>query len=165
MTFTTQNLAGNRTLVRGEDINGGVGETVLNNTQYKELALRNEHAKAHSEFDAQVEAFYAPLTEAADAFNARGVAVMTDPDEDLFLEVVVEAVEATPGTPEVHVHLLKDTVILRLIDAGQDARLVWVGGDLEILATDAVPAFIPGTDTFGFDGADGNPVNTDEPTA
>lgn len=138
MSFTVQRLAGDRALISGNDINGYEGRTVISTYEYDRITEDTAHDQAHAEFDAAIEAFYAPLTEAAGRLEATHHAD-SDP---LFTHVVQEAVEAVAGRDEIRVHLNKDTVILRLIDAGETDRLIWVRDELEILEKVSAPSTI-----------------------
>ena len=159
MSFTTTDLVNNRVLVEGTDRRGRVGRTVLGSTQFRELSARDDHSLAHEAFDAEVRAFYAPLTAAAEKLEAAHQVQA----EDLFTEVVQEAVEATAGQQEIRVHLSSDTVILRLLEQGDDERLIWVNGYLEITApVTSTEVHEPETDVVPETGA-GN--GGSEPTA
>lgn len=127
--FTTTNLVGNRVLVNGTDVNGIVDKIVLDGTQFVELKGNSAHELAHNAFNEAVKEFYLPLTEAADALQAAHEGV-----DDIFTEVIAEAVEPTFGQARRTVTLTPDTVILRRIEAGDTDGLIWVGGKLEIAA-------------------------------
>ena len=71
MTFTTSRLTGERVLVRGTDVFGTTGSTVLDSSQWTEVNSRKEFSQATDEFDAAVQAFFAPLTEAAEKINKK----------------------------------------------------------------------------------------------
>ena len=145
MSFTTTDLVNNRVLVEGTDRLGHIGRTVLDSTQFLELSARDDHSLAHEAFDAEVRAFYAPLTAAAEKLEA----AQQVQAEDLFTEVVQEAVEATAGQQEIRVRLSRDTVILRLIEQGDDERLIWVNDQIEITApvtSTEAPVHEPETD-------------------
>jgi len=128
-TFTTTQLAGERFIVRGTDAFGVIGETVLDGSQYLGLKGDTAHDAAHEAFNKAIEEFYAPITKAAEALEAAHSA-----ENDIFVEVVQPAVAPTAGQDEIRIRLTPDTVILRLIDAGETDRLVWVGQNLEITA-------------------------------
>ena len=123
MTFQVQNMLGDQALVSGTDHLGNTGKTIVFTTQWDELKARKNFSSAQEDFDAQVEAFFAPLTEAAEklekAVNAKA------PDSASFI-VLTEAVEGTPSQPAQVVALTKDSIILRLIEEGNTDRLVWV---------------------------------------
>ena len=157
MSFTTTELVNNRVLVEGTDRLGILNRTVLDTTQFNELYQSDQHAAAHEAFDAAVDAFYAPLLEAVEAFDTAHAAAR---DEDLFEVVVQEAVEPTAGQPEIRRRLTQDTVILRLIEQGDDDRLIWIGDSLEITkpaVVDALPEISVPDDVTG--------VESSEPTA
>jgi hypothetical protein len=84
---------------------------------------------AGAEFDAAVEAFYAPLLQAAEAHNK----VLERPEDSLSFVVLDEGSEGEARRPQHVVRLSKDSMVLRLIEDGSTDRLVWVGDELEIL--------------------------------
>jgi len=127
--LTTTALTNHRVLVTGSDVFGVEGKTVLDSHQWDELNAHNDHAEAHEAFEAAVEAFFEPITKAAEILEQSHA----ETEDSLFTVQVSEAVEATAGRPAEVIHLHKDTAILRLIDQGDQARLIWVNDQLEIL--------------------------------
>lgn len=142
MTFTTLNLTGNRVLVKGQDHTGTEGEAVLDGSQWAEVKRQQAHAKAHDNFDSEVEAFFAPIVEAAELLESTLVVPAPDPASYV---VIDEGEEGTGGRPAVVRHLHQHSIVLRLIEEGQSDRLVWVGGNLEILETLPVQVQVGGT--------------------
>ena len=132
MTFSTVNLVGERVLVKGTDFLGTEGQVVLDSSQWIAVNREKQLKEATTEFDAAVEEFFAPLTQAADKAKAVGNKPEQDPIEFVVLE---EGETGTPGKAPHLVKLTKDSVILRLIEenAGTD-RLAWVNDTLEVLA-------------------------------
>lgn len=131
MTFTTTALVGNRVLVTGTDFLGTEGKAVLDSSQWAEVNATKQFNVASKEFDAAVEEFFKPLTDAAEKAQ-----VSTKQEEDPISFVVIdEAVEGTPGKPAHLVKLTHDSIVLRLLEEnlGTD-RLAWVGDSLEVLA-------------------------------
>lgn len=139
MTFTTRNLTGDRVSVKGTDIDGTYGETVLDATQWRELEQRAQLKEAHEDFDAAVEEFYAPLLRAAEAAQKS----FERPEDSISFVVLDEGEEATPGRRRQVVTLTRDSVILRILESGDNDRLIWVDGDLEVLEV------LPGTGNSG----------------
>jgi len=133
--FTTRTLTNDRVMVKGTDIDGGVGETVLDASQWNDLKARNDVKTATADFDAAVEAFYAPLLEAAEKANRS----LERPTDSLAHVVLDEGQEAVPGRAPQIVNLTKDSMVLRLLEDGNTDRLIWVDGELEILEV------LPGT--------------------
>ena len=131
MTFTTTPLVGNRVLVEGTDKNSIVGREVLDSSQWTELKARRGHDEAHVAFNDAVKEFYAPLTDAIDELNASHAKAN---DDDILKVVITEATEAVAAVREESVRLTRDSAVLRLLEAGQEDRLVWVGEHLEILS-------------------------------
>ena len=128
--FNVTRLAGARALVQGTD----EGEsTILNTQEFDELKGNTALEEAEADFGAKVKEFFAPVTEASEAFEQAKKAALTVNDP-AFRVVVQEAIEATAGQRE-RVHILgRDTAILRLIESGDTRRLLWVNGAIEIPA-------------------------------
>ena len=126
--FNVTRLAGARALVQGTD----EGEsTILFTTEYDELKGNTALKEAEADFDTKVKEFFAPVTEASEAFEQAKKAALTVNDP-AFRVVVQEAIEATAGQRE-RVHILgRDSAILRLIESGDTSRLLWVNGAIEI---------------------------------
>lgn len=128
--FNVTRLAGARALVQGTD----EGEsTILFTTEYDELKGNTALKEAEADFDTKVKEFFAPVTEASEAFEQAKKAALTVNDP-AFRVVVQEAIEATAGQRERAHFLGRDTAILRLIDSGDTSRLLWVNGAIEITA-------------------------------
>ena len=130
-TFSITNLSGHRALVKGTDNHGVSDEAVLDTTQWDEIQAHFEGDSAMEDFDREVEAFFAPITEAKERLEAAIKERESDPLAEL---VVHEPVEATRGSEGLSYTLTKDSQVLRLIDEGQADRLIWVKGSLEIAA-------------------------------
>lgn len=134
MTFTTLALTGDRVLVRGTDSTGTSGETVLHSEEWNQVKAQRSHAQAHDEFDSAVDAFFAPLLEAAEALEVQ----FTQPEVDPIGFVTIrEGEQHVHGEQPVVVQLHHDSIVLRLIEEGKDDRLVWVNERLEVLAPKA----------------------------
>jgi hypothetical protein len=132
MSFTVQTMLGNKAVVSGTDINGNSGSTTVSTTQWDELNNRTGFSKAEAEFNEAVEAFFAPLTEAAEKVVAAQAGKTQDPVEFVVINEATEGVAAKPATI---VALSNDSIILRLIEEGTTDRLVWVSPtELGILA-------------------------------
>lgn len=129
-TFSTTNLVDNRVLVRGNDDLGNSGSTVLDGEQWADLNSHAEYSQAEADFNAAVEAFFAPITEATEALQKS----LEKPTDSLGYVVLQEATEGQAPQEQVLVKLTRDSQILRLIESGEASRLIWVDGDLEILA-------------------------------
>ena len=136
-TFSTTQLVDNRVVVQGTDQFGSQGRTIVDGTQWAEVTGNNDYDQAVEAFESAVEQFFAPLMEATVKLEQS----LERPTDSLGYVVLQEKVEATAGQEQVLVHLTKDSQILRLIDQGDFARLMWVGEDLEILET------LPGSNT------------------
>lgn len=132
MSFTTAVLTGDRVLVRGTDSQGTENETVLDGSQWFEVTKTDTYSQAQADFDSAVEAFFAPLTDAAEEFGR----AMTRPTDSIGYVVLQEEVPATPGQREHLVRLSHDSQVLRLISEDNTDRLIWVGDSLEIIQLD-----------------------------
>ncbi len=128
MTFATTRLVGSRVMVKGTDVFGTEGQTVVDSTQWDEVNATTEYDQATEAFEAAVLEFFAPITEAAEELNSK----MKRPDDPASYVVLKEAVEGVAAEPAQLVRLTKDSVILRLIEQGDTDRLVWVGDELEV---------------------------------
>ena len=136
--FQTTDLTNDRVLVEGTDIRGTKGSQVIDASEWLDIKGRTNHSKAHEEYDAAVEAFFAPLTEAADKLTEDHERLV-DP---MTVVVLQEGVAATRGQDEV-IHLLsEDSMILRLLEAGMGDRLIWINEELEILPEGSAPAIV-----------------------
>jgi len=136
--FNTTGLSGDRVLVTGTDEQAQPRQVILDATEFNQYWTNDLTKKAAADFDAAVEAFFAPLMDAADKVEAA-----TKKMHDPAFYVVVQ--ESSPGSEEKHeiLHKLgKDTVVLRMLHEGNTARLLWVGDSIEVLALpDQAPAF------------------------
>lgn len=130
-TFTTSQLRGDRVLVQGTDKNNIVSETVLDSTQWNEIKSHADYHLAEAGFNDAVEAHFADITAAAEAFAAAVAPKKLDPIEYFEIKPAVEGVPAEQGVAH---KLNRDSVILRLIEDGNFDRLVWVNNELEVLA-------------------------------
>ena len=152
MSFTTIKLAANQVLVRGTDVTGKSGETILDGSEWDAVNGHTDQHQAVAEFEAAIEEFFAPIAEAAAALEAAQSKVNTDP---LYYIVVDEGQDATPGRPTEVIQLSRDSVILRLIEENADTdRLIWVKDRLVVTAApveSTKPSFFPD-----------EPVSTDE---
>lgn len=123
MTFHVQNMIGGQALVSGTDKLGNEGKTVVSTTQWDELNARSNFSKATEDFNAAVEEFFAPLTEAAKKAERELNRQKQDPAEYVVLTEGTEGAEAKPA--EI-IQLTRDSIILRLIEEGDTDRLMWV---------------------------------------
>jgi hypothetical protein len=123
MTFTVQTMLGDQALVSGSDIHGNEGKTIVSTRQWDELKAKSNFSAAAADFDAAVEAFFAPLVEASDKVKNAVAGKPRDPAEYVVLTAEVEGVDAKPADI---VALSQDSIILRLIEEGNTDRLVWV---------------------------------------
>lgn len=124
MTFTVQNMLGNKALITGTDLAGNDGRMTVDTTQWDELQARANFSKAAEDFDAEVEKFFAPITKAAKkAQKKMDRAQAPDPASYIVLKEGVEGVKAEPAQL---VSLTTDSIILRLIEDGDTDRLVWI---------------------------------------
>lgn len=120
--FTVTPLMGGGVLVEGTDVTGKEGRTILVSDKWEMLQSVRAHNKATEVFDAQVEEFFKPLTDAAAAAQAIAHPVTED-----WSRVVLS--EATPGVEAEVIVLDMDGVILRLLDETDGSMLRWIGED------------------------------------
>ena len=130
MSFTTINLANDQVLVEGTDIRGNSGSVVLDGTERNAMQERDRISGAFEKFDESIEAFFAPLVEAAKQVS-EAHKVTIDP---LLYIVEQEEVQPQEGKAERLVRLGTDTVILRAIALDKTDRLIWVNGSLVVTA-------------------------------
>lgn len=140
-TFTITPLVGDRALVKGTDKFGVTGQATVDATEHNALKYDAALVEAHNTFDEKVESFFAELTEASAELDAAHRLPELDPATYI---VEQEAVEGTQAKGRVIRRLQPDTVVLRLIEAGDSDRLVWVEGKLEVLAAEVTaPVEVP----------------------
>ena len=144
-TFTTTALANGSVLVTGADGTRSY-QTLLDGREFASLKQHEAVNMAEKDYDQKVRDFFAPLTDAVDA-----VAEATRPTIDpAFIYIVEEGEESVEGRPATIIELDEDTVILRLLDQGNVARLQWatIAGEDTILILDepsveAAPTVVP----------------------
>lgn len=137
MTFTTRNLTGSRVLVSGTDIDGNTGKVVLDGSQWAELNARDDMSKAEADFASTVEAFFKPLTDAAEQLES---AVAGTAADGIGYVVIDEGTEGTSYRPKRVVSLTHHSIVLRLIEQGDTDRLLWIGDNLEVTEASVTPA-------------------------
>ena len=128
-TFSVTKLAGHRALVEGSDSAGVAHSAILDSTVFDEIEEHQAHEMATDAYDAAVEAFFAPLMEAA-AAAADQMAPVVDP---AFIYVVDEGQPHSAGRAGTVLELDHPTAVLRLIALGDTSRLIWVGDSIEVL--------------------------------
>lgn len=121
--FTVTKLMGPGTLVEGTDVTGKEGRTILISDKWEMLQSVKAHNKAAEVFDAQVEEFFKPLTDAAEQAQA-----IAHPVSEDWSRVVLS--EATEGVEAEVIVLDMDGVILRLLDETDGSMLRWIGEDV-----------------------------------
>ena len=144
-TFTTTALANGSVLVTGAD-GARSYQTLLDGREFASLKQREAVSMAEKDYDQKVRDFFAPLTDAVDA-----VAEVARPTIDpAFIYIVEEGEESVEGRPATIIELDEDTVILRLLDQGNVARLQWatIAGEDTILILEepsvaATPTVVP----------------------
>ena len=131
--FSITTLQGSRALVRGTDVTGTTGQTVLSTKVHDSISAAVNRNNAKQDMDDTFRDFFAPLTEAlADFEDVRHAETCDGADREVFVvEQPVQAVEATPGE---FIELDQDAKILVRIQRGMFDTLIWVGDKLEILA-------------------------------
>lgn len=145
MTFTTANLTGERVLVKGTDVFGTEGSTVLDGSEWAQVKRHSAFHSAQETFDSAVESFFEPLLEAANKLE--DALALPAPDPITYV-VLNEGVEGTDGQEREVIKLGPDSVVLRLIEAGDTDRLVWVMDRLEVMTVEEPPV-ASGADVIG----------------
>ena len=144
-TFYTTALANGSVLVNGAD---GLNsyQTILDGRGFAEIKQHEAVDMAEKDYDQKVRDFFAPLTDAADALEDAARPTI-DP---AFIYIVDEGVESVEGKPATIIELDEDTVILRLLEQGNVARLQWatIAGEDTILileepSLEATPTVMP----------------------
>lgn len=154
MTFTKLNLSGQRVLIKGTDSQGTTGQTIVSSEEWTEVLRHTGTSQAQKDFDASVEKFFAPITDAAEALTLQFNDRVRDPLSFVSLQ---EGVAPTAGQEEAVIRLSHDSMVLRALDEGHDDRLIWVGDTLEILEV------LPGTESVTATGnGDGGDPHNDE---
>lgn len=133
-TFDITELAGNRVLVIGKDHADVQHQAILDGTEWNQAKVHDRQQSAAEDFDAAVEAFYAPIVAAIDRLET---ASQVEEDPAFFI-VTQEAQPGAPAQDERRHYLSHDTVVLRLIEQGNTNRLIWVGDTIEITKAPAV---------------------------
>ena len=129
MTFDLTMLAGDRALVTGSK---KAQRCVLDASQWIQIKQHQARIEAEEVFDATVEEFYKPLTEAAGEYESRlGQIMKADPAFDYVLQPGAEGTEKT--SRKVY-YLNNASAILRMIESGDTSRLIWVGDQILITA-------------------------------
>ena len=144
-TFITTALANGSVLVTGASGTRSY-QTLLDGREFASLKQHEAVNMAEKDYDQKVRDFFAPLTDAVDA-----VAEVARPTIDpAFIYIVEEGEESVEGRPATIIELDEDTVILRLLDQGNVARLQWatIAGEDTILILDepsveAAPTVVP----------------------
>ena len=129
-SYKLEFLAGDRALVTFTDSSRPPLQTVLDAAQYHQIERVQAQKAAAETLDSEIDAFFKPLIEASEKYAAAHAAT----EDPAFKLVLQEPTEGTADDPGVVINLEKDTVILRMIQAGDTSRLIWVGDQLELRA-------------------------------
>ena len=129
MTFDLTMLAGDQALVTGSK---KAQRCVLDASQWIQIKQHQARIEAEEVFDATVEEFFKPLTEAAGEYESRlGQIMKADP---AFEYVIQPGAEGTEKTSREVYYLDDASAILRMIESGDTSRLIWVGDRILITA-------------------------------
>lgn len=129
MTFDLTMLAGGQALVTGSKPKQ---HCVLDASQWIQIKQHQARIEAEEVFDATVEEFYKPLTEAAGEYESRlGQIMKADP---AFEYVIQPGAEGTEKTSREVYYLDDASAILRMIESGDTSRLIWAGDQILITA-------------------------------
>ena len=152
--FSLKYLTDNRVYVHGTNDAGMQHETILDGTVLREIHKHYLENKAGKAYDRTVEQFFAPLTDAAGMLQMVQQPLKEDP---AFVYVVEEGVEPIKGVEPEAYKLDHDGAVLRLLEAGDIDRLIWVslGNTSSIEILEYQPPLDEGMDpVFGTDRAD-----------
>ena len=129
MSFNLTMLAGNQALITGDK---SKQRCVLDASQWIQIKQHQARIEAEEVFDATVEEFYKPLTEAAGEYESRlGQIMKADP---AFEYVIQPGAEGTEKTSREVYYLDNASAILRMIESGNTDRLIWVNDQILITA-------------------------------
>ena len=129
MTFNLTMLAGNQALITGDK---SKQRCVLDASQWIQIKQHQQLIEAEEVFDASVEEFYKPLTEAAESYESMlGQIVKADP---VFEYVLQPGAEGTEKTSREVYYLDNASAILRMIESGNTDRLIWVNDQILVTA-------------------------------
>lgn len=123
MTFSVTALVSGGYLVEGQDSKGAEGTTVLHSEAWDYVQHVRTHEVADAEFNATVEEFFKPLTDAADA----RLKALAGPTNEWGTVTVGETVE---GKTARTLELDEAGIILRILDETDGSSLRWVNGSL-----------------------------------
>lgn len=123
MSFTVTPLVSGGYLVEGQDSKGVEGTTVLHSQSWDYVQHLRTLEVAEAEFDAMVSEFFKPLTDAADAFNAK----LAGPTNEWGTVTIGQTVE---GKQARTLDLDEAGIVLRILDETDGSSLRWVSGDL-----------------------------------
>ena len=152
--FSLKYLTDNRVYVHGTNDAGMQHETILDGTVLREIQQHYLVHKAGNAYDRTVEQFFAPLTDAAGMLQMVQQPLKEDP---AFVYVVEEGVEPIKGVEPEAYKLDHDGAVLRLLEAGDIDRLIWVtlGNTSSIEILEYQPPLDEGMDPiFGGDRAE-----------
>jgi hypothetical protein len=126
MSFTVTPLLGEQFLVSGTDQAGTTGQAVLRSPAWAAVLLARKQQELDVKFDERVRDFFAPLTEMMEEFE--------QDEKDLFELTHVVLSEGADAKPTEVIHLDPSGIVLNLIDRGRYDELVWVNGELFVVA-------------------------------
>lgn len=122
MTLKAIPLISGGYLVKGQDSEGNKGSTILTSERWDMVQHLRNHEVATAEFDAAVEEFFAPLSDAAD----KAKALLAGPVGEYNTVTIGENVE---GSAAKEIELDEDGILLRILFEGNQNLLLWVGDD------------------------------------
>lgn len=123
MTFNVTALVSGGYLVEGQDSKGAEGTTVLRSEAWDYVLHLRSHEVADADFSATVEAFFAPIVDAAEAHRK----MVAGPTNEWGTVTIGEDVE---GKVARVLELDEEGVILRILAETDGSTLRWVNGGL-----------------------------------
>jgi len=128
-SFTLTKFTGNVVQIAGTDVTGAEGSIILHADEYVRLNQKLASIKAEDVFDDAIEAHFKDITDAAEALKAARENPETNSEFDITIKEGVEGVESVSA---VRIRPSLETIIIRLVEAGDTDRLRWVNEALLI---------------------------------
>ena len=123
-TFKYTQTTSNQVVVEGTDSHGVFNRLIVDGEQWTSIKQVEETLLAAQEFDAAVEEFFRPLTDAAP---------VSEKQSDFATYTLKQGKDAVEKVLPLQYELTNDSQILRAIDFELFDLLMWVGDNLVVL--------------------------------
>lgn len=123
-TFKYTQTTSNQVVVEGTDSHGVFNKLIVDGEQWASIKQVEETLLAAQEFDAAVEEFFRPLTDAAP---------VSEKQSDFATYTLKQGKDAVEEVLPLQYELTNDSQILRAIDFELFDLLMWVGDNLVVL--------------------------------